>query len=414
MKNSFKTFLLVLVVIICSTISLSYFYMLKYKPKNLVVTDYYLGLQELENGDKQPFIEVNSYKDCFEIKFNKLLNNSKTAFFTQGIQFYGNLNFNDVNRVKYKRDTNPENIEYEHMYYVAWMKFQNAYYKETWKVKDYNSMAVRYYQIDNNGVASGSANPINPDSTFKISVGEDIYEMRFKLNVYTSDFYIGQYNGMWTRTALARETTYKKIEKYKLVDVHEFARLMYDAVGKEQLLSGTSTYLTFNYGDMFNFYKVDKTTGKAEPTAVKDSEVYDVINRTYIQAKVTRYDSKIKRASDSLFGIVNGNSNFDTTGGDGTLSYFMGRGVINVSEKAFLQSKNADGTYTLRLSEKFIKSYLPYKTKIKLNISIDLDYLDSLGGTFTAVEEASLSDFEVYKIVGVRNGVEEAIRYEWF
>lgn len=411
MEKGFSKFLQILIVCLCVIVNIIYFYNLQYKPQNLVSTAYYIGMQETQAGEKKPFLEINSYKDCFEIKFNYLMNNEKTAYYSQGLQYFGTIDFNNANRTKYFREDDYYDSDIDTQ--IFWFKSTNYYYREARRVLNYKNMTVKNYASDNDFSTSMiSTNPINPDSCFKIQIGEELFEMRFKGVSFNSNYYIGRY---WDegkssdKVAVSSSSVY--VDAYRLVDVNEFAKILYEGVAKENLKSGTSEYRTLNFEDIFDFYKINKNTNKAESTRVPTNDLYKINVQNYITAKITRFDTKIKRASDSLFNAVDGNANYDTTGGDGDLSYFLGRTCVNLTEKQFLQNINPDGSFTLRLSEKFIKANKKYKTKIKLNITIDLDYIDSLGGTFKGIEQSSLSDFSIFQIIGTRATGEEVIKY---
>ena len=391
----------VLLFVIMTGVNGWYYYVYFFQPDLYVAKTYKVGMVELEDGTQKPFLEVNLYDDLFEIKFNYLLDENRENFMSQGIQYFapsGQLDFSkyftaeDViehgdlsNGVEYGR-TDFWNRDY----YVNAIG-TGAHYT---KIERINYMSSDDYEN-----TMPSSNPISIDTFFKITLDGKIYGMKFKgvdgFN-YTSEksLYVNSVDACIIQKDFIR--CFMDYFIYQAIDVDYFAELIYNSISG--LDYGVSTYLTFEFGDLFNYYDYDEETGTYESqVSNENAKVKDEI-KNYYSIKVNHYEGKVQRADQSLFNKINNSSNYNISGSEGDSSYFVGRTIINLDETDFLIVKTSDNTCKLQLNEDCKNYYFNYKALIELYITIDLNYFDELGISFDGFVVGTLDDFEIYKI----------------
>ena len=88
---------LTILLLICAFINIWYLYIRMFGVQKVVSSTFEVGLQSLkneENPDTKYFIEINYLSnqaqngdEVFEIKFNYMLDENQSAFYSQGLQF---------------------------------------------------------------------------------------------------------------------------------------------------------------------------------------------------------------------------------------------------------------------------------------------------------------------------------------
>lgn len=354
----------------------SWFAHIKLEGAEVIPSDtYYVGLQTLPDGsDTEYFVEVNYLTNeanngvsLFEVKFNYLMDEKQTAFFSQGLQYTSDetVKIDDVMRKEAKSYNKNfwgwETIKWNYITYYRNMSGTNRY---------------NYMSADDYTTTLESTNPIDNDSLFKIQIGEDIYGMKFKGLVPTMDDYKEFDAGAWTTQS------YKTFTNY---NVDYFAAALFNSV--QTLENGTSRACVFEFGDLFDYYEYDQDLKQYKQDKV-DLDKAVLISRdvkSYYSILINKDKSGATKVTDSLFNCVDGSSNFNMSNVNSE-DYFYGRTTINVDNalesSEFSMVKVTDKQVALKLNDNFNKAYLPYAKKIELIVLIDLDVLTAKGLAF--------------------------------
>ena len=70
------------------------FFTILTSPDKYVSNTINVGLQTLADGTARPLVEVQLFDNAFEFKWNYVMDESRTSFYSQGVQLIGdNINF---------------------------------------------------------------------------------------------------------------------------------------------------------------------------------------------------------------------------------------------------------------------------------------------------------------------------------
>ena len=370
--KKFGIAILILLLIACLGIDIWYLYISLYGNERVVANTFEVGLQKLNDGSTKYFVEVNSMADLFEIKFNYLLDENKESFFSQGLQFVaddsGNINFyfNEEMDEKYQQVIN------QHGW---WLWSEGTYNRFVYGVK--GDTTYNYMSSDDYESVQLSTNEISNNSRFKITLGEDTYLMAFKGYNIGYTHFADNYSSQNTWGSLM----YWNVNRYYSSDVYYFAKLIYDSL--KSVENGTSSPHVFEFGDLFNYYEYDESTG-----------VYDKLVNLDKAHSITK---DVRSYYSILFKCVAGNSNFKVDGDYSTDDYFVGRDVkvLNINHFAFVEV--SENNYALKLRGDFIEKYEKYFDKMFFRIEIDLDYFAKKNYNFTGFTSDSGLEKMKYK-----------------
>ena len=383
--------LLALLFLICVVINGWYFYVKFYAKQKIVSNTSEVGLQTIEDGTTKYFAEVLLNKNetgdglkTFEIKYNYLVDETKTMFYSQGQQFTSD---SDLKLGYYQTDVKTTNVG-EGKWYLRTK--QIAYYSQVATGSD--TEYFNYASADDYDTTIDSSNPIGEDTRFKIELGSEIYLMEFK----------NEYRETWRSDTFYDFKLYTGYYYYNayfyLIDHMYFASLLYDSVSI--LKAGTNQSVLFEFGDLFNYYRYNAESQQYLLINEADSEkvIQDV--KSYYSIKVTINSNGAKKAStDSLFKCINGNANYNSTGDYSSTDYFIGRTIINcdINNFDFVETDTLN-TFKLSLKESFKNYYLQFKDTIQLQVKINLDEFNESGINFDGFTSSCFSGFNVYKI----------------
>ena len=421
-----KKILIILMSIVCFVslgIDIWYLYVMKYAPEKIISQTFEIGTQRIvtEEGtvDSKQFVEINLFDNVFELKFNYMLDEKQTAFYSQGVQFVSkNSKLDFSGDYIDKVDIKPIGQVKED---VEW--FNNKYTNYSNIIlgkKTYNTLNIYNYQsADNYETCLSSTNKIDSDTMFKIKIGDSLYGMKFKHTdiytnnlIYNQDFYIGNETvqnetkvyGLWV------DYHYDSIDYFRACDFTYFAELLYNSA--LSVAPGTSKILTFEFGDLFNYYEYDEEKEQYIDKTVSTDKASKITAdvKSYYNIKVNRYEGVLQSSTQSIFNCYAGKMNYNMQ--NSFDEYFIGRTLVNVdiNDFEFIET-TTPGEYKLALSSNFRNYYYDYRGKIYLDIVIDRDYLGELNVTYAGIETKSLSDFSIYEITEIYNDIESEVSY---
>ncbi len=365
------TIILTLTFIVCATIDIWYLVILKEKDNHILSYTFEVGQQTLADGSASKYfieVEYNSNEDGsgleeFGIKFNYMLDENQTAFYSQALQYVANEGESIVFK---KYVTIGENTS-KRKQVLAWV---TRYFNYTNKVGVFEEDGVERYNYmssDDYQTPVISSNPINPNTAFKIQIGNELYLMKFKgLIAQTDDYGAKQH--------IPFITHYRKW--YDDYDVDYFAGVLFNSV--KSLKNGTNRVIAFEFGDLFDYYELNPESGKYDKKVDPDKfKALTTDVKSYYSILVNKSASGVKSAGESMFNMVSGNSGFND-GSANMQNYFIGRSIVPVTLDNFTKVKIDDNNIALKLKSSFVDDLEKYSEKIKLDILIDLDKLGKL------------------------------------
>ena len=416
-----KIFYIILVLLgfVSSALIAWYLVVMFSAPNKVISQTYKVGDQVIfkEDGSSvtKNFIDINLYDNVFEIKFNYMLDESRTDFYSQGLQYVlkdGKTEFNlDGSYSRVLNDVSKESSYYskgesEYSGFMTWVRTDK--YDQIWGDKVYSNVdKYNYMSGDDYNTPLISTNPIGNDTFFKIQLGNDLYGMKFRgLNINLEDkFYIGSTKYLYDSSTyvLWSNFIYNLERNYFASDIDYFSTILFDSIASS-VKAGTNQILTFEFGDLFDYYLYDEKTGQYSDDKVSPDKFAKISSdiKSYYSIGVSVHDGDMISSDQSLFNCYKGNSNFNI---DNSLSdYFIGRNLVFVDVDKFdFVETNKTGVYYLSLNEDFRTFYRDYKHLVELEIVIDLDYIDSLGIEFKGVIKDSLSGFKIYNDYTIQN-----------
>ena len=405
MKRGLKNFLIVIscfLILCCVAIDVWYLSILLYGPDKVLSYTHEIGFQTVTDEDgtetNAHFIELNYFAnsdnsglEAFEIKFNYMLDETQTAFYSQGLQYVSEPN------EKLNFDYQVAEGQGNGKHVSTYNTFLTYYYvHEFWGAyQNTNGNEYNYASSDDYEHTIFSTNPISASTLFKIQLGDELFLMKFK----NADTIASNENFVYENSVLRYSFVYSDYQVnryYTYYDVNYFVKILYDSI--KALPSGTNSTMVFEFGNLFDYYKYDETTGQYSETVIGDeAEKLKIVEdiKSYYTIKVNTSSKGIQSASESLFNCVNGSTTYNTIPGGNTDDYFIGRSYLEVTEKDFDLVEIEPGYCVLKLKENFINYYSKYDTLIlKINVNLDR-FVENQITILGFANDSGLSDFEV-------------------
>lgn len=373
-------------------------------PDKIVSQTYKIGMQETADGNSKEFIEINYYSnknnnglEMLDVKFNYLLDETKTSLYSQGFQILPSEGSATIDLTASYSDPGKSEEIGETFNWPVRTVYRNLIYN---KMHFENATVINYMSYDDYETPLLSTNPINIDTMFKIEIGDDIYGIKFRGDQVLGDdlyYLVGadtKEDAKDTFNLFTRTRLYTR--HYRACNVELLISLLYDAVTALDHAENQSTVVEF--GDMFDYYKYDSNDKTYSDT--REIETSKIINdvKSYYSVRINTYADGVQKASDSLFNCVDGNANYNTTGNYSSSEYFIGRTVKTVTLNDFELIEDAElGHYYLALSDEFKQAYSKYVDRLVLDIQIDTDYLTEIGVTLNGYTADAFGDFEVWR-----------------
>lgn len=333
-------------------------------PAKMVSQTFHVGDLTTKNDDGSTsslgkIMEINYYansdysgKELFELKFNMLKDEQTDSVFSTGIQYVC-----DDGLSYYASHYKNENR--------GFLGFggTNSYFKTM-----FNTTAF-YYNVDGSNASYVASLPITEDNYFLITIGDEQFRMHLRKNLSADKTKLNPYYFV-TKT---EEMLWAQMYNYYLLDWNYLIASLLNSV--RSLEVGYDGTLTFKFGDIFDYYKYDEENAeyKLVERTKKGDLIEQVINNYYI-VKVNTYYTGAKIASDSMFNMIEGNVNYNTTGIN-QLDYSFGRQIYKLTEYDFnyVYVEN-DKSFQVYLKDN-IKNFLANKKNYLLDITLNYSVL---------------------------------------
>lgn len=375
----------------------------KFAPNKVTSNTFNLGELTTADGNvTKNFVEVN-YKrnddqsglELFEIKFNYFTDEHHETMFSQGLQFVGNTKTDSLSWKYYKDSSQTKGVYLNGT--AGWYNGHSNYgYWGGYKTNEENTEVFNYQSSNDYITTAISSNELMNNSKFKITIGSENFLMGFKGDnspMLPSNFEYKESGDYHFYLVYGKQDVNYY---YSYYDVNYFAYLLFNAV--KSLPAGTNETVLFEFGDIFDYYKETETSNVYEEIAVDKANCPKIINdmKSYYGIKVNVSADGAKKASESMFKCIAGNSNFNLTGDYSSDTYFYGRSIIDVNIYDFDLVRVEETYFALKLKKEFIDEYLQYKGKIRLNIVIDTTINELEGLTYIGfTSDSGLDNFVI-------------------
>lgn len=384
--------LLSIIYTLCLGINIWYLLVLNIGEKKVVSDTYEVGVQTITKVDgteeSKYFIEVNYMADMFEIKFNYLLDENQTAFYSQGLQFLpdenGEMTFH------YRRNPDTRVLHSTSGWWFTYKEVYNQYVDGAlWGSHQYNYMSGNDYKD-----CLDSTNPISNDSFFKIQIGDEIYGMKFK--GHNVGFNQTNYTNVTDQISSPSYTMELwDVRNYYSADFVYFAELLYNSCAT--LENGTNHAIAFEFGDLFEYYEYnDDGVYSTKAVSIDKASSIERAIKSYYSILVHKNENKVSKSSDSIFNCVAGNTGWNMSEDIVSEDYFIGRTISNVTILDFDFVNIAGNSYALKLNERYLNYVHDISDKIVLDVLIDLDYFKENNYEFKGfTADSGLNNFNV-------------------
>lgn len=393
----------------------------------------------LADGSKEDIVKLRYYAntdksglEMLDIDSSSFFDETRQDVKSQGLQFVaenaetpikwtigwddGYLNRKKIGRSNWYWETN--HIGFRKRFYASF---------GTWGLK--SGLAYNYATSNGYETTYSDNNPLSANTGFKISLQDntgnpEVFLMQFKGRYFevegqkikpNADGKYKAINGKnnWYpavndfdknsnfvqrhKDGLHGDYTYY-IDTFYTYDPYWFAYELYQSVAKA-VKPGTSEYVTFSWGNLFNFKKYDEES-KTYKT-VEGNEWTKVANyvSTNITVKVEVIERGAQKASDSLFNVIKEDPTFNLTGDKTYDDYFYGQNIVNLDVTDFDLVQVVDTQYCLKLSNNAYNHYSKFKDIVLLSININLDILNERNYNFVGfTKDSRLDEFNIYEI----------------
>ena len=388
------------------------------------------------------FLEVNVFNNAVEIRFNDLVDETQTAFYSQGIQFIVKDNYKktlaskDIFDGSYGKELS-QKTEYEEQ--VVGGEFLTLHAETLLKTvvtnKNYKYLDIYEYQSADDFETSLNSNLLQSgDEFFKLQIKEgdkkSVIGMKFKdYNViyekgipttavdFKSLTYVGKsakdkyvYDGIFTNYILTTINQY-----YRAYDLSYF--LEYIASAVQGIAGGFVGETIIKMPDIFNFYKMNNVGEYTEMVAPSDA--FMKLNNTtvsYDKIKITVHDKDLESSSQSMFNKLRNYQNYSTNGEFIDMTdYLSGRCLLTATlDDLDWISTETPNVYKFALSEDFKEKWQTYKNNSFVKVEIDQEYLIECGITYDGFDLTSVEDYVLYQITTTQNEIlYQGVQYAW-
>lgn len=377
-----------LIFVACLAVDIWYAYIYFFAPQKYVNKTYELGMQTTADGsNSKNLIEIKYFSnknknglECFEFKLNYLLDENKSALYSQGYQFCVDNSLTDnyldiSNSFGFGYDLdNAERVNYETKWFNNGLVSRYYTYASSFVPIGKYFTKYEYASADNYKNTIIDSNKINDSTGFKIQVGEgdneEVYFMKLKgLNTPFDDNSLYASNTSDNKFWIFNFGSDYKFY-YTYFNMNYLMNVLFNSI--QSIKTGSTETIVFQLTDLFDYFKYDKESGVYSSDKVDETVKIEEYISNYFAIAVTVSDNGLQRAEDSIFNCVYGTQTFNLKVDNYTTDYLTGKAPYTCTLKNFELVDNGTDIYDIKLSENFLNKFSDYKESMLLNI--DLDY----------------------------------------
>lgn len=429
---------LTLVVIVCIALDVGALYIHFFGKSKAIsttveISDMTVSRDNPETGDTiietKTFLEVNVFDNAIEIRFNDLLDETESYFFSQGVQLIVknlstitgitknskellNGTYGSVLKQSLVSETQTEDE-------IFFNKFKSEY-NQVVTDKTYTNLNLYEYQSADNFETPLLSNLLqSSDTMFKLQAkdGEStkVLGVKFKqydtkkngLGVETLDVsnmtYVQQdykletkYSGLFN--AIENEyITYTNV--YRAFDIYYLIEFIANSISG--LTDGFTGETYLKLPDIFDFYKFD---GDAYIEVGTEDNKFIGVNAqeiSFYKMKITVNSGNLESSNQSLFNMYKNTQNYNANPDYIDMTdYLTGRSLLTATlDDLDWNSTESTGVYTFALSNSWRTKWKEFKSTSFVLVVIDTDYLNSCNITYDGFDLTSQDDFIIYQII---------------
>lgn len=377
------------------------------------------------------FIEVNMYDNALEIKFNQLLDESQTAFYSMGLQLLVNedsgKNFfsEDIFKGDYKKVLTTAIVEKDKQVFNKVIYFQDCEIYETTKNQVLTNKNYSYITLYENQSSDdyetplGGSELLNGNESFKVQVktngNNEVFRLTFKEYDTKTDYLNAEKLDISKMTKIGDEKEktredsnlvrikhyYDITNYYRAYDIYYLIEYIANSV--RGIASGYIGESYIKMPDIFNVEKYNKDTGKYEKLGTNGDETVNLYaeNCLYDKIKLTVHEGLMTSSDQSIFNKYGDYQNYNSDKEKiNTTDYLTGRTLITVTlDDLTWETTDVSGSYIFGLSDEFKAKNEKYKKQAFLKVVIDKQKLADGNVSYAGFNNESLDDFVLYQIV---------------
>ena len=290
--------------------------------------------------------EDGSGVELLDVKLNILKNEKTASTFSTGLQIVGGDEKLNAYLKKY----------YSSSYFFGGT---DRYFKTFFNGE------TCYYNVDGNNASYVASLNIEDDSFFLITIGEEQFRMHIRKNLSDDKAKLEPY----FEQKKLRNFLFGADYDYIKYDWNYLVGILLKSV--QSLEPGFDGSLTFKFGDIFDYYKYDEE--KQQYSKIERTKTGDLINEVinnYYTIKVNTYYSGAKKASDSLFNMIEGDYKYNLSNEPDIADFDYGREIIQLDEYDFdFIQVEGKKFYKMKLKDN-IKNYVVSKKNYRFDVKI--------------------------------------------
>lgn len=323
----------------------------------------------------------NTGIELLEVQFTGYTDTTQTNISSFGVQIIGSINdLKATERLTKTVSTGFLGFSTEVWHYYSFIGSQQINFISTdYGASNYEAGKLCFYKESDNLTYA------NVDTAF-----DEFGYIRFGINDKTYALQPGlsrnEYNVFWTQ--------HKDVSS-----LSEFILNMQEIASSCPVGHSAKTFI---FKDMFRLFEYKN--GKYEEVSLQDN----IFTNLFIDFE--HYTTGATTANDSMFGMIQYNTNFTVNGSSLLDEHFSDKALYKLTEQDFVFNFSEETSgHTGTLNEDCY-NYLIKNNIQNLHIVIDKDYLTSIGCVYTGLSKTHLEEFNIagYYIIedGVRTGGE--------
>lgn len=330
-------------------------------------------LEGVEDENLKFIFNIRSFNNMFEIRLNSFIDETKNEVYGTGIQFF--------NPTFETNTTQTQNFVYTKEYYAIPFYVYNTYLDNSYSIENFAPAQTTIAE------AVSKSKNLYKNAYFTISLDNSIYKFTFKDENIVTDVkhgFIGLY--------------------YDTFQYHNnFMKLCYDLYeASKSFKEGLNQTYLFDFSQYLNFQKYDENKKQYSDILTEKSEDYTLITKhmkTFFGVKIDCYKRNVQKATESLFGSVQGMYTYNV--GNETISkdYFIGQDCICLTETDFEFKVDDSIGYYIRLKDS-AKNYYSKFNNLILDADFNMNILNAAGVSDFVIDKERLNagDLIIYKV----------------
>ena len=439
-KNSIGSIILKTIIsvvaVVCLALDFWYIYIKNFGTSktvsnSVVVSDMEVVKTDILTGETvtetKCFIEANMYDNVFEIKFNQLLDESQTAFYSMGLQMMisdekKSFFDKDIFDGNYEKTLTTETIKkdvvtHENWYYFQKCKIIESYFNQVVSQKNYYNIELHEYQSsDDYETPLGGTALLKGEESFKVQVkvngNNEVFRLTFK-DYNTKRTYDGKVLDIseMTKVGQSREFVkeegkffqinhyYETYNYFRAFDISYLAEYIINSV--KGLASGFIGESYIKMPDMFNVEQLQD--GSFVNIGTINDPTVNLYSETCLfnKIKITVHEGNMTKSSQSIFNKFGDYQNYDSNEESIDMTdYLSGRCLLTATiDDLTWNTAETSGAYTFGLSDEFKTKWKDYSNKAFVKVVIDSEKLDNGNVTYAGFDNTSLDGFVLYQII---------------